>query len=76
MNKSLTTLTDPGPPQGPNYNELQRIEALHDHLVRRLKLAHNLHVDSISVSIETLEELVQIMADGIRTAKQIMEQNR
>lgn len=73
--KQLTVRPDMGPPKGPNYNELERIETLKAELERRMRLFGG-KPEYVSVPRDTLEELVQIMADGIRTAKQVMEQNK
>lgn len=58
------------PINGPNYNEFERLEALKFELERRHRLFPK--NEYVSVPRETIEELIQMMSDSLRTAKQIL----
>jgi len=63
--------TTPRPIDGPNYNELTRMEYLADQMAKAVMVAQHYGSDRISFHRDDAEELLQIMNDGLRTAKEI-----
>ena len=67
---SLTVL-QPEKIDAPADNELNRAESLADCLNSAVKVAHKFHAERISMRLDEAEELLQLLYDSIKTAKQI-----
>lgn len=73
MRSQLTTTPDRSMQRidGPNPSELERAEALADYVAKRVSIARAFHLPDVSLGLAEAEELVQMMMDGVRTAKQL-----
>lgn len=56
---------------GPNPSELERAEFLADYLAKRLSMARTFQLQEVTLAMAEAEELLQMMMDGVRTAKQL-----
>jgi hypothetical protein len=70
MTRALTT-TAPRKIDGPNHNELERMEFVTDALARSVRISKKVGLDRASLDLTTAEELLQLLSDGLRTAKQL-----
>jgi hypothetical protein len=56
--------------------ELQRAELLADQLHKAVRVAEAVHADRVCFQIEEARELVQLLNDSIKTAKQLLGQDK
>jgi hypothetical protein len=61
---------------GPNHNELERMEYLADQMAKAVMVARHYGAERISFNRADAEELLQVMNDGLRTAKQLQQQTK
>lgn len=75
----MNTLTNISPPSridGPNYNEFERMEELAARFGRAIDFSRRLKFSKAQLDFETAEELLQMLNDGLRTAKQLQEHRK
>lgn len=58
---------------GPNYNELERMEEITARVNRAIDFSRRLKLDKAQLDFEVAEELLQMLNDGLRTAKQLQD---
>ncbi len=78
MNNQLLDIS-PGPARpidGPNHNELERMEEITARVKRSIDFSRRLKLDKAQLDFETAEELLQMLSDGLRTAKALKAQER
>jgi hypothetical protein len=61
---------------GPNPGELERMEELAARVKHAIDFSRRLKLSKLQLDFEAAEELLQMMNDGIRTARQLQEQSK
>lgn len=73
---SILPATQPPRIDGPAYNEIEKMTEMTAKLRRAIELSRNLKFGEVRMKFADAEELMQSLADGLRTARQLLQQNR
>lgn len=76
MNTLIVKNDAPAKIDGPNHNELERMEEITSRVKRAIDFSRRLKFNKAQLDFETAEELLQMLSDGLRTAKQLQGQKR